>query len=102
MSADELFDAMVDWHIRRFPIQPPTEQIAMKLGEEVGELQSAMLGVLTKGDDGKGDVAAEMADVLACLAVLARIFGVDLIDAGWEKLAVLNRRLPAGSSGEGR
>jgi NTP pyrophosphatase (non-canonical NTP hydrolase) len=96
VSAACLFDAMVDWHIRRFPSQPSIERIALKLGEEAGELQSAVLAYATKGDDGKGDVAEELADVLACLAVLARIFGVDLIDAGWDKLAELESRLAGG------
>ncbi|MCA9284934.1 MAG: hypothetical protein KDA22_06965 [Phycisphaerales bacterium] len=48
--------------------------------EEVGELAEA-LGHLHRGDGSEDDLAAEFADVLAWLATLANITGVDLTEA---------------------
>lgn len=93
--SDDLFAAMIDWHDRRFPGPHSIERTALKLGEEAGELQSAVLAHLTDGDDGKGQIAGELADVLAVLVVLASMFGIDLTEAGWDKLAVLEARLAA-------
>lgn len=86
---------MVDWHRRRFPSRTNERPllVALKMCEEAGELCSAVLASWTDGDDGKGIIEAEAADVLACLLVLADDYGFDLFQAAEQKLAVLEQRL---------
>lgn len=79
------------WHVERFP-DAQVEHVALKAAEEVGELASAILGVVGKNSaTGGGDPLGEAADVAICLMVLLdRWIGGDLLAAVEWKLAVLN------------
>lgn len=69
-----LQDAIAAYHIQRFPDAGPLN-VAAKVGEEAGELLSAVNGMVSGGDYGKGDVVYEAIDViLAVRALLARWF----------------------------
>lgn len=80
-----------DWHRERFP-DAQVEHVALKTAEEVGELASAIIGVVGRNSaSGDGDPQAEAADVAICLMVLLeRWIGGDLLDAVERKLAILN------------
>jgi len=80
-----------DWHRQRFPAAE-MEYVALKTCEEVGELASAVLGLVgTNSAIGKGDVAGEAADVVICIMVLLdRWYPVSLFGAVEAKLAILN------------
>ena len=69
------------------------EYVALKTCEEVGELASAVLGLVgtNSATTGKGDVAGEAADVVICIMVLLdRWYPVSLFAAVEAKLAILN------------
>ncbi len=74
---------------------------AVKLGEEVGELHTEILGALSyqrsdKASEFSGDtLGGELADVLVCLAIIAQTFNVDLAAAVTEKIQHLDRRRAA-------
>lgn len=71
---------------------------AVKLGEEVGELHAEVLGRLKRQRRSKGtrfddrSLRGELADVVICVAILARTTGVDLEAALEEKMAEIDRR----------
>lgn len=82
----------VAWHERRFPNAEPWF-VGLKLGEECGEVQSAILGDHAgESATGSGDVEEETADVLiAMLVLLGRWYpDADLIDAADAKLATMS------------
>lgn len=86
---------------------------AVKLGEEVGELHSELLGHTRRQRDDKGtfsteSLAAELADVTICVAILAEVVGVDLGRALLDKMERINARsqpsaarMPADTSSPG-
>jgi NTP pyrophosphatase (non-canonical NTP hydrolase) len=71
---------------------------AVKLGEEVGELQAEVLGALEyqrsdkAGRYSKDTLGGELADVMVCVALLADTFGVDLAQAVGSKIEQLEAR----------
>ena len=74
---------------------------AVKLGEEVGELQAEVLGLLEyqrrekAGRYSRDTLGGELADVMVCVALLADTFGVDLaraVESKIEELEARNRR----------
>jgi NTP pyrophosphatase (non-canonical NTP hydrolase) len=71
---------------------------AVKLGEEVGELQAEVLGALElqRGEKAarfsRGTLGGELADVMVCVALLADTFGVDLARAVASKIEQLEAR----------
>jgi NTP pyrophosphatase (non-canonical NTP hydrolase) len=71
---------------------------AVKLGEEVGELQAEVLGALEyqrsdkAGRYSRDTLGGELADVLVCVALLADTFGVDLAQAVGSKIEHLEAR----------
>ena len=71
---------------------------AVKLGEEVGELHAEILGALSyqrqdKAIEYSGDtLSGELADVMVCLAILARTLNIDLARAVNAKIEHLDRR----------
>jgi NTP pyrophosphatase (non-canonical NTP hydrolase) len=70
----------------------------VKLGEEVGELHAEVLGALKYHRADKAgryhpdSLGGELADVMVCLALLARILGVDLAQAVTAKIGHLEER----------
>lgn len=91
MSYDDLQWRVANWHRQRFP-DAEMEHVALKASEEVGELSSAILGIIgKKSATGAGDPLGEAADVVICLMVLLdRWIGGELLDAVEDKLAILN------------
>ncbi|MEK8227188.1 pyrophosphatase [Oerskovia sp. M15] len=88
-------------YARKFGIERDPDWFVLKLAEEMGELTQAFLTVtgrtrprVTPGaggavpDDGRAALAAEVADVLAHLLLLARSQGVDVERALEEKWLV--------------
>jgi hypothetical protein len=70
----DLQQRIAEYHHLRFPTAGP-EHVALKAAEEVGEVCSAVNGMVSKGDFGKGDVVGEAADcVLVLLALVGRWF----------------------------
>jgi NTP pyrophosphatase (non-canonical NTP hydrolase) len=71
---------------------------AVKLGEEVGELQAEVLGALEyqrrekAGRYSRETLGGELADVMVCVALLAETFGVDLARAVGSKIEQLEAR----------
>jgi NTP pyrophosphatase (non-canonical NTP hydrolase) len=71
---------------------------AVKLGEEVGELQAEVLGALEyqrrekAGHYSRDTLGGELADVMVCVALLADAFGVDLARAVEIKIEQLEAR----------
>jgi NTP pyrophosphatase (non-canonical NTP hydrolase) len=71
---------------------------AVKLGEEVGELQAEVLGALElqrrekAGRYSRETLGGELADVMVCVALLADTFGVDLARAVASKIEQLEAR----------
>jgi NTP pyrophosphatase (non-canonical NTP hydrolase) len=71
---------------------------AVKLGEEVGELQAEVLGALDyqrrekAGRYSRDTLGGELADVMVCVALLADTFGVDLAQAVGRKIEQLEAR----------
>jgi NTP pyrophosphatase (non-canonical NTP hydrolase) len=71
---------------------------AVKLGEEVGELQAEVLGALElqrrekAGRFSRDTLGGELADVMVCVALLADTFGVDLARALTSKIEQLEAR----------
>jgi NTP pyrophosphatase (non-canonical NTP hydrolase) len=70
---------------------------AVKLAEEVGELQAEVLGLAgyqrrDKGGFTPESMASELADVLVCTAILAVSHGVDLGRAVSEKIERIEER----------
>jgi phosphoribosyl-ATP pyrophosphohydrolase len=66
-----LQEAIAAYHIQRFPDAGPLN-VAAKIGEEAGELLSAVNGQVHP-DFGKGDVVYEAVDVImAALALVGR------------------------------
>ena len=71
---------------------------AVKLGEEVGELQAEVLGALDyqrrekAGRYSRDTLGGELADVMVCVALLADTFGVDLAQAVGSKIEQLEAR----------
>lgn len=71
---------------------------AVKLGEEVGELQAEILGWAGQQRADKSgaftaeSLASELADVAICVGILAEITGVDLSRALVEKMERINHR----------
>jgi phosphoribosyl-ATP pyrophosphohydrolase len=64
--------AIAAYHVQRFPHAGPLN-VAAKVGEEAGELLSAVNGIVSGGDYGKGDVVYEAVDVImAALALVGR------------------------------
>ena len=76
---------------------------AAKLVEEVGELHAELLGRHRLQRAGRGrqysaeSLASEVADVAICLAILARITGVDLEEALRAKMATIDSRVRSGA-----
>src|ERR1700730_2741880 len=69
-----LQDAIAAYHRLRFP-DCTVEQITLKLAEEAGEGASAVNGMVSDGDYGKGDPVGEAADsVFVHLALVGRFF----------------------------
>ena len=72
--------------------------LAVKLGEEVGELQAEVLGALEyqrkekAGRYSRDTLGGELADVMVCVALLADTFGVDLARAVGSKIEQLEAR----------
>jgi NTP pyrophosphatase (non-canonical NTP hydrolase) len=72
--------------------------LAVKLGEEVGELQAEVLGALEyqrkekAGRYSRDTLGGELADVMVCVALLADTFGVDLTRAVGSKIEQLEAR----------
>jgi NTP pyrophosphatase (non-canonical NTP hydrolase) len=70
----------------------------VKLGEEVGELHAEVLGALKyhrkekAGQYGSDSLGGELADVMVCLALLARILDIDLPGAVTSKIEYLEAR----------
>jgi hypothetical protein len=61
----------VDWHERRFP-GATIGHVGLKLGEEVGEVHSALLAEFGfQSATGDGDVVSELADVIINVMVIA-------------------------------
>lgn len=70
----DLQAAIAAYHVQRFPHAKP-EHVALKVAEEAGELGDAVLGMVSNGDFGKGDVVYEAVDVLfGVFCLLARWF----------------------------
>lgn len=68
-----LQERIADYHRRRFPTAGPLN-VAAKIGEEAGELLSAVNGLIDSSY-GKGDTVYEAVDVvLAALALVGRWF----------------------------
>jgi NTP pyrophosphatase (non-canonical NTP hydrolase) len=71
---------------------------AAKLGEEVGELHSEVLGAIgycsadKAAQFSRGSLAGELADVAVCTLLLAEIFEIDLSTAVADKIAALQER----------
>lgn len=71
---------------------------AVKLGEEVGELQAEILGWAGQQRADKGgnysaeSLASELADVVICAGILAEVTGVDLTRSLIEKMDRINSR----------
>jgi NTP pyrophosphatase (non-canonical NTP hydrolase) len=71
---------------------------AVKLGEEVGELQAEVLGALRfqraakAGQYSDDTLGGELADVMVCVALLAETFGIDLARALGTKIEQLEAR----------
>ena len=71
---------------------------AVKLGEEVGELQAEVLGALEyqrsdkAGRYSRDTLGGELADVMVCVALLADTFGIDLARAVASKIEQLEAR----------
>lgn len=69
----DLQAAIAAYHRRRFPLAKP-EHVALKLAEEAGELASAVNGMVSQDDYGKGDVVAEAVDVaIVLLSLVGRV-----------------------------
>ena len=72
--------------------------LAVKLSEEVGELQAEVLGALElqrrekAGRYSRETLGGELADVMVCVALLADTFGVDLARAVASKIEQLETR----------
>jgi len=72
--------------------------LAVKLGEEGGELQAEVLGALEyqrkekAGRYSRDTLGGELADVMVCVALLADTFGVDLARAVGSKIEQLEAR----------
>jgi len=72
--------------------------LAVKLGEEVGELHAEVLGALKLQRAEKASrynddtLGGELADVMVCVALLAETFGVDLAGALRSKIEQLEER----------
>jgi len=72
--------------------------LAVKLGEEVGELQAEVLGALEyqrkekAGRYSRDTLGGELADVMVCVGLLADTFGVDLTRAVGSKIEQLEAR----------
>ena len=88
MEFEDLADAVVRWHVGRFP-RATAEHVGLKAAAEVGELCDAVLGDVGQGGDGA--VAGEAADVvIVVLALLGRWYPeVDLLAEVRAKLAIL-------------
>ena len=69
--SDDLAERIVDAHADRYPTATP-EAVLLKLGEEVGELMSAV-------NTGRGSVAEELADVLGVTLTFAGRFFPELV-----------------------
>jgi NTP pyrophosphatase (non-canonical NTP hydrolase) len=74
---------------------------AVKLSEEVGELQAEILGHLKMQRSDKAhhfnteNLAGELADVIMSVAVLSQVLDIDLNQAVQAKMAVVENRMAA-------
>lgn len=75
MKINEYQDEIVEWHSRRYPTRS-TERVAMKLAEESGEVQGAILK-----HEGDHRVLEEIGDVLNVCAVLLDCHGFKMSEA---------------------
>jgi NTP pyrophosphatase (non-canonical NTP hydrolase) len=93
LAADLGFGSAADGDNAQFALA-----LAVKLGEEVGELQAEVLGALKyqrKDKTGRYDgdtLGGELADVMVCVALLAEAFHVDLATAVSSKIEHLEAR----------
>lgn len=93
MTVEDLQARAANWHYLRFPEAEP-EHVVLKSIEELGEVACALnqdLDKNAKDDQGKGDVAAEAADVVITLLVLlGRWYPTrNLLEEVWRKLVTL-------------
>ncbi len=108
----ERVEAVSALYARKFGIERDPDWFVLKLAEEMGELTQAYLTTTGRTrpraapgevpDDGRAALAAEVADVLAHLLLLARSQGIDVERAVEEKWLVWegeagDRPGPAGS-----
>jgi NTP pyrophosphatase (non-canonical NTP hydrolase) len=103
MEIEELQD-FIDWEIKRLNIftNKTNEELkpwsAVKLGEEVGELQEQVIGNSgiqrkEKADKfSKENLGEEFADVIITACILARRHNVDIVDALTKKIEVIRGR----------
>lgn len=82
---------ITEWHKARFP-DAEVAHVALKLGEETGEVQSGVNALVGKNSaTGDGDLVGEAADVVICAFVLLGRWGggEELLEAVEQKLAIL-------------
>ena len=103
MKIEELQD-FIDWEIKRLNefARKTNEELkswsAVKLSEEVGELQSEVLGSAKLQRTGKMNsfskesFGSEVADVIITTCILARRHNIDIIDALTKKIEIIRGR----------
>lgn len=101
----ERVEAVSALYARKFGIERDPDWFVLKLAEEMGELTQAYLTATgrtrpriaseTVPDGGRAALAAEVADVLAHLLLLARAQGVDVEQAVAEKWLVWEEEVGA-------
>lgn len=80
----------LDWVRERFPTRCDPDSRALKLGEEAGEVQGAVIK-MGEGRKTLADLATETAQLVICAMALAESAGFDLnaaIEAEWERCGV--------------
>lgn len=91
ISLHELQRLIGEWADRTFPGSHPLSVIA-HLGDELGELHEAMLGLNDDGIVARGNLRLELADVALLLLHLAHKMGLDLYEAILDKHDLNQRR----------
>lgn len=81
IDIQELQNRAITWHERRFP-NADCAHVGLKLGEETGEVQSAILSDLgSQSATGDGDVLKEIGDVIInCMVIAGRYYKYDMAE----------------------
>ena len=91
----DLQEQVVPWQAKNFPGQTRCE-IALGIGEEVGELQRAVLklaqGIRGTPEQWLAEMANELGDVTIKLCDSASSHGIDLQKAVWDRWAEIEKR----------